>query len=60
MHVNRSGTPLLMKRPPRVDRDRHAGGRVGAAKGDDLLGAVVLVGGALEQRAGGGTLDLCV
>jgi len=60
MHVNRSGTPVLMKRPTRVDRDRHAGGRIGAAESDDLLGAIVLIGGALEQRAGCGTLDLRV
>src|ERR1700720_4339868 len=49
-----------MKRPPHVDRDRHAGGRVGTAEGDDLIGAIVLVGGALEQRAGRGAFDLRV
>src|SRR5262249_2995447 len=54
-------SPLhLMKRSARVDRDRHAGRRVGATESDDLIGAIVLVGRALEERARRGALDLRV
>jgi hypothetical protein len=41
----------LMKRAARVDGDGDAGGGIGAAEGDDLLGAIVLIGGAFEERA---------
>ena len=38
-----------MKDPPRVDDDRLAGHGLGAAHGDHHVGAVVLVGGLLQQ-----------
>jgi hypothetical protein len=49
-----------MERAPSIDRERHPRRRIRAAESDDLIGAIVLVGGALEQCAGHGTLDLRV
>src|SRR3954464_9543191 len=48
----------LMKDTSGVDYDGLAGHGLGAAHGDHHVGAVVLVGGLLQQRARCGALDL--
>jgi hypothetical protein len=48
----------LVENPSRIDRDGLPGHRLGAAHGDDLVGDVVLVGGALEQCSAVGMIDL--
>jgi hypothetical protein len=47
-----------MKEATGVDNNRLASHGLGATHGDDHVGAVVLVGGFLEERAGRGALDL--
>jgi hypothetical protein len=47
-----------MKHAPGVDDDRLAGHGFGAAHGNHHIGAIVLVGGLLQQRAGSIALDL--
>src|SRR5215472_11062151 len=47
-----------MKDASGVDDDGLAGHGLGAAHGDHHVGAIVLVGGLLQERARGGALDL--
>src|SRR6201989_86017 len=53
-----SKTSTLMENASGVDDDGLAGHGLGAAHGDHHVGAVVLVGGLLQERARCGTLDL--
>src|ERR1700747_498030 len=50
--------PGLVEDPSGVDDDGLAGHGFGAAHGDGHVGAVVLVGRFLQERARGGALDL--
>src|SRR4051812_2256017 len=45
-----AGDQTLMENPAGIDRHRLPGHRLGTAHRDDLIGAIVLVGRALEQR----------
>jgi hypothetical protein len=47
-----------MKDASGVDNDRLAGHGLGAAHGDHHVGAVVVVGGLLQERTRRGSLDL--
>jgi hypothetical protein len=47
-----------VKHTPGVDNDRLARHGFSTAHGDHHVGAIVLVGGPLQERAGRGTLDL--
>jgi hypothetical protein len=49
---------LLMKQASGVDNDRLASHGLGAAHSDHHVGAIVLVGGLLQERSGRGALDL--
>ena len=49
---------VLVEDASRVDDDGLAGHGLGAAHGDDHVGAVVLVGWPLQERARSGALDL--
>src|SRR6476469_155270 len=53
-----SKTPALMEDASGVDHDRLAGHGLGAAHRDHHVGAVVLVGGLLQERARCGAFDL--
>src|SRR6478752_8508013 len=53
-----SKTPALMEDASGVDHDGLAGHGLGAAHGDHHVGAVVLVGGLLQERTRCGALDL--
>jgi hypothetical protein len=47
-----------MKQASGVDDDRLAGHGLGAAHSDHHLGAIILIGGLLQERSGRGALDL--
>src|SRR5579863_7172728 len=47
-----------VKKASGIDDDGLTGHGLGAAHGDDHVGAIVLVGGPLQERSGGGALDL--
>src|SRR5947209_6782289 len=56
--VKRGDRELSVKNTAGINRNRLAGHRLGTAHGDDLIGAIVLVGGALEQRGARGIVNL--